>query len=149
LTVKSPCDSISLVPKVIYLKEGGVRTIRISDEVWDNIAERGVFGETPDDVLRRVFGIKNRIGGDTQTGKPRQRYATNKLTLRVMNDEVLSLVFADGASREFSLPPKHDKGAIRDVLDNAMSFAKQHNATEGQLQYVRKALTDNGYHLTK
>ena len=34
-----------------------MRTIRISGPVWDEIAARGKFGETPDDVLRRVFGI--------------------------------------------------------------------------------------------
>ena len=34
-----------------------MRTIRISEEVWDEIAKRGVFGETPDIVLRRIFGL--------------------------------------------------------------------------------------------
>ncbi len=124
-----------------------MRTIRISDEVWDKIVEEGKFPETTDDVLRRLLGINSRTRGIT--GGQRQRYATNTLTSKVMNDEVLSLVFRDGASREFILPPKHDKGAIRDVLDNAMSFAKQHNATHGQLQAVRKALTDAGWHITK
>ncbi|MBT4512457.1 MAG: hypothetical protein HOC20_09650 [Chloroflexi bacterium] len=125
-----------------------MRTIRISDEVWDKIAERGVFGETPDDVLRRVFGIKDTASIATQTGKKRQRYATNRMTPKITNG-VFSLEFEDGASREFNLPPKHDKGALRDVLEDALSFANRNNATEGQLQYVRKALTDNGYHLTK
>jgi len=34
-----------------------MRTVRISDEVWAKIAERGKFGETEDDVLRRVFKL--------------------------------------------------------------------------------------------
>ena len=34
-----------------------MRTIRISDAVWQEIAERGKFGETPNMVLERVFGL--------------------------------------------------------------------------------------------
>jgi len=34
-----------------------MKTIRISDEVWAEIAKRGKFGETEDDVLQRIFGI--------------------------------------------------------------------------------------------
>ena len=34
-----------------------MKTIRISEEVWNEIAKFGRFGETPDDVLRRVFEI--------------------------------------------------------------------------------------------
>ena len=37
-----------------------MRTVRISDEVWNAIAQRGKFGETPDDVLRRVFNIEKK-----------------------------------------------------------------------------------------
>ena len=35
-----------------------MRTIRISDEVWDEIAKHGKFRENEGDVLRRVFGLK-------------------------------------------------------------------------------------------
>jgi negative regulator of replication initiation len=34
-----------------------MKTIRISDDVWNAMAEYGKFGETPDDVLRRVLKI--------------------------------------------------------------------------------------------
>ena len=34
------------------------RTIRISEDVYNEIAERGNFGDTPDTVLRKVFGLK-------------------------------------------------------------------------------------------
>jgi len=34
-----------------------MRTIEISDEVWQAIADRGKFGETEEDVLRRVFRL--------------------------------------------------------------------------------------------
>jgi hypothetical protein len=36
-----------------------MRTIRISEEVWNEIAKLGKFGETPDDVLRRAFKISD------------------------------------------------------------------------------------------
>ncbi len=123
-----------------------MRTIRISDEVWGKIVEEGKFPETTDDVLRRLLGVNSRTRGTT--GGQRHRYATNRMSTKVINDEVLSVSFADGASREFRLPPNHDKEAIRDVLEDALSFAKQHNATIGQLNAVRKALTDTGYHVT-
>ena len=35
-------------------------TIRISQDVYDAIAARGAFGETPDDVLRRAFDLAPR-----------------------------------------------------------------------------------------
>lgn len=35
-----------------------MRVIRISEEVWQAIAERGKFGETPNKVLERVFGLE-------------------------------------------------------------------------------------------
>lgn len=43
-----------------------MRTIRISDAVWQAIAEKGKFGETPNVVLERVFGI-------TQDEAPRNK----------------------------------------------------------------------------
>ena len=38
------------------------KKIAISDEVWDEIASRGRFGETEDTVLRRVFDLPLRPG---------------------------------------------------------------------------------------
>ena len=35
-------------------------TIRISQDVYDAVAARGAFGETPDDVLRRVLDLPPR-----------------------------------------------------------------------------------------
>lgn len=34
-----------------------MKTIRISDDVWKAMAELGKFGETPDDVFRRILKI--------------------------------------------------------------------------------------------
>ena len=43
--------------------------IRISGEVWDEIARLGEFGETPDDVLRRFFRLPKRP--PVKRGRPR------------------------------------------------------------------------------
>ena len=49
-----------------------MRTIRISQDVWNAMAEQGKFGDTPDDVLRKVFNlgpsVKNN-GKDINIGK--------------------------------------------------------------------------------
>ena len=63
-----------------------MRTIRISEEVWNEIAKRGKFGETPDDVLRRVFNLTiNQESGNIITRKTRTRYATTRMSARVLN----------------------------------------------------------------
>ena len=46
-----------------------MRTIRISEKVWDEIAKRGKFGETPDDVLRRVFNLAPTVVNDVGVPK--------------------------------------------------------------------------------
>ena len=41
-----------------------MRNIRISEEVWQAIAKEGKFGETEEDVLRRVFKLPSISTGD-------------------------------------------------------------------------------------
>ncbi len=121
-----------------------MRTIRISEEVWDEIAKRGKFGETPDDVLRRAFKIDQ---GHPRRSVSRSRYATDRMTARIEGDHLL-VRFASGPSREFLLPDRHNKEEISILTYNAMAFAKTNDATEGQVNAVRKALTDAGFHIT-
>lgn len=45
------------------------RIIRVSHEVFSEIAARGTFGETPDLVLRRVFGLPARV--PAKRGRPK------------------------------------------------------------------------------
>jgi len=47
------------------------------------------------------------------------------------------------------LPAKSEKAAIRTVRDKATSFAEKHGATVGQVNAVKKTLTDAEYHLLK
>jgi hypothetical protein len=125
-----------------------MRTIRISGRVWDEIAKRGKFGETPDGVLRRVFNIVEEVNSQPTLAGSRERYSTQRMSTGI-NGEFLLVDFADGSSSKWPLPPRDDKNALRTIRSQALSFAEQHGASIGQLNAVRKALTDNGYHLTK
>jgi negative regulator of replication initiation len=131
--------------------------IRLSEEVWQKIAEQGQFGETEDDVLRRVFKLPSvtaeerhqRRRGGGHRGRGNTRYATQRMSVRV-EDKQLVISFEDGASNTWKVPHVRNKVAIRNMLENAMSFALENGATDpGQTNTVRKALTDAGYHLTK
>jgi negative regulator of replication initiation len=141
-------------------KETYMRTIRISEEVWQAIADRGKFGETEEDVLRRVFelptnskaNITQTISDTCSTSKissgRRRSFATIRMTSYI-NKNQLNVEFANGASLSWTLPNQSDKKAIRTILDKAITFAKENKASLGQINAIRKTLTDNGYHLTK
>lgn len=138
-----------------------MRTIEVSTEVWQAIAERGKFGETEDDVLRRVFQLPSRdeatplraeIGQHQpirrSSNVPRRVRAVNRMSSYIGNGQ-LHVSFDDGASLSWSLPTKNDKTAIRSLRTEAETFAKAHDASDGQINAIYKTLTDNGYHLTK
>ncbi len=122
-----------------------MRTIRISGEVWEALAKVGRFGETPDQVLRRVF----QVGGTSRTASFQKRRIATKRMTREVNGGKFTVEFADGASRSWSLPEKNDKAGIRRVRDAAIKFARENGATEGQVAAVMKGLTEAGYHLSK
>jgi hypothetical protein len=138
-----------------------MRSIRISDEVWQEIAKRGKFGETEDDVLKRVFKI--RPHGSNQDGElpqPNARasirggFATDKMHAKVYrqgNGSYLKVRFhGSGQEQNFDLPKdRSDKQALRRALEGALAFGEKNGASKGQLFAIRKALTDEGYHLTK
>ena len=131
--------------------------VRLSEEVWQKIAKQGQFGETEDDVLRRVFKLPpvtaeerhQRHRGGGHRGRGNTRYATQRMSVRV-EDKQFVISFEGGANNTWKLPHVRNKVAIRDMLENAIIFALEHGATDpGQTNTVRKALTDAGYHLTK
>ncbi len=148
-----------------------MRAIRISDQVWQEIAKRGVFGETEDDVLKRVFEIEGETppsDNEPQSGggapaavrsPPRQhskrgRFASNKMHTKVHSGnstDYLLVSFEDGDARnQWDLPAdRSDKSSIRAVMNAALSFGEMNEASKGQLMAIRKALTDAGYHLIK
>lgn len=134
-----------------------MRTIRITEEVWQAIAARGQFGETENDVLERIFDIRKpleepRTIKSTTTPRSssqnRHNFATTKMSADVRGKK-LFVSFANGASNSWTLPETSDKNAIRSIRDKAVDFAKQNGASYGQEQAVKKALTDAGYWLNK
>lgn len=133
-----------------------MRTIKVSEDVWQAIAGRGKFGETEDDVLRRVFELPPDSGNngdytakDIPTPRhPRKSYAKQRMSSYIKSNH-LHVSFQDGSSDSWELPDRDDKSGIRSVRDKAVLFAKENDATIGQVNAVKKALTDAGYHLTK
>jgi hypothetical protein len=131
-----------------------MRTIRISDEVWQAIAARGTFGETEDNVLRRIFELeepvmKVRVIGPGRRGRGDKRYATKRMSAWV-SDKQFIVEFEDGARQQWSLPEKDDKEGIRGVRDTAVQWALEQGASDpGQTNAVRKALTDAEYYVSR
>ena len=126
-----------------------MRTVRISEAVYEVIASKGKFGETVDDVLRREFGIVDRSStrGVSKAGS-RRNFATNRMSANISQNRLI-VEFASGEREEWVLPSKSDKKGIRRIKDRAGMFAQKCGATEGQVNAVYKALTEGGYHLTK
>ncbi|NGZ95561.1 MAG: hypothetical protein CV089_05420 [Nitrospira sp. WS110] len=138
-----------------------MRTIEVSDPVWAQIAKRGKFGETEDDVLRRVFDIPKDSSslGEILSSLPkgtrrrtpsssRRTIARQRMSCNVDGNQ-LYVSFPGGPDRTWKLPHHSDKAILRKVRDEAVPFAREIGATLGQVNAVKKALTDNGYHLTK
>ena len=125
-----------------------MRTIRISEEVWNEIAKRGKFGETADIVLKKVFSLDQSARDNPGVGRSRGKFAKDRLTARIEGDELL-VRFASGVSRTFSLTEKTDRIQIAELTSNVMDFVKMHGGTIGQINAARKALTDAGFHITK
>lgn len=82
------------------------------------------------------------------SSKVRKKKARKKISARVL-DGYLLVKFADTEPERWKLPDRLDKEAIKCVRDRAVAFARDHEATLGQINAVKKALTDRGYYLTK
>ena len=130
--------------------------IRVSEEVWAAIAAQGKFGETEDDVLRRIFKISTdnaRLSGRAANEPAKQygwkeRRATNRMT-QTVNGNKLILEFDSGPRFERILPPKENRPAIRKVRDEAVEFVRSKGGTDGQEKAAIRALTSRGYHIAK
>lgn len=120
-----------------------MRTIRISDEVWAAIAERGKFGETEDDVLRRILEIP-----EAPQTVSRPRGAKIRMSAGVDGND-LAVSFATGARERWPLPNRNDREALRTLRSEAVSWARSQGASPGQEDAVKKALTSAGFHLRR
>jgi hypothetical protein len=130
-----------------------MRTVKISDAVWAAIAERGKFGETEDDVLRREFDLPS--GNDAERtqmssgrrGRGNTRYATKRMSARTEGSQLV-VEFEDGATNRWELPHPSKKEDVKRLREEAVAFALEHGATDpGQTNAVRKALTNSGFHI--
>ena len=129
-----------------------MRIVRISDEVWEAIAASGRFGETEDDVLRRVFGLRP-AGADVarngRKGRGKRRFAEKRMSPRVQDQQFI-VEFEDGIRNQWPLPAKTDKRGIRSLRDAAVKWALDHGGSDpGQTNAVRKALTNAEYFVSR
>lgn len=128
-----------------------MRTIRISEEVWQEIAKRGVFGETPDIVLKRVFEIKQ---ASREATKPILEGQTRALAIdlkasfrRKFKNGYYIVGASNGNIFEELLPDKSNKEEIRRLTENVRNFTKINGGTIGQINASSKKLTEAGYHI--
>jgi negative regulator of replication initiation len=126
-----------------------MRTIKISDEVWDVIEKNGKFRETEDDVLRRLLNVSsNGTKKNVEVRAWKERRATVRMTQNVQNNELI-LKFDSGETFRRTLPPKERISEIRQVRDAAIDFVKKNGGTKGQEHAAIRALTSRGYHVTR
>jgi len=144
-----------------------MRRIEISEMVWEAIAVHGKFGETEDDALRRILKLPAQDSAQdratapssqpesrmrpmplTGSARSRSRLATTRMSSFVQNGSLV-VAFAGGQRKSFTLPDRKDKLKVRQVRDEAVSFAQKAGASYGQEMAVKKALTESGYHLVK
>lgn len=118
-------------------------TIRITQPVWDAISERGAFGETPDDVLRKVFGLP-----------PRTRRKGRGETVRIseVRDLALGVAMVRAGTLILKLrgapiamwPLPDDAAGIAEVRTQAIDYAKEHGADQAEAR-IDEALASSGY----
>lgn len=141
-------------------------SITVSQEVAGAIRDLAHPGEVPDDTLRRILGLSltspedvtllwaagsrgaKRRPAPRGNGVSARRLADRKMSAKLASGR-LHLTFQGGDSRSWTLPPKGSYEGIRSLLTSAQTFASSQGATVGQLNAVRKTLTDSGSHLTK
>jgi hypothetical protein len=140
-----------------------MKTIRVSEQVWDAIAAHGKFGETEDDVLRRVFKISsNNSSPQPKTGngplppsEPDKQYGwKERRAVYRMRDETgkgnkLVLEFDHGPRFEGAFPAKDNHSAVRKLRNEAVEFVRSNGGTKGQEHAAIKALTSRGFFVAK
>lgn len=122
-----------------------MKTIRIDDDVWNEIAKRGNFGEKENDVLRREFNLNHIDTSKTSFGK---RKTIKRMRADVLNGELI-VNFDDGLSKKWLLPRPDDKMNFRKIRGDAIEFVRKNDGTDGQVAALVKALNSSGYYLTK
>jgi hypothetical protein len=81
-------------------------------------------------------------------GRHHLRVAKVRMSSR-LDGGYLVVRFEGGSSQRWPLPSKSDPDSIRRTRDAAVQFARQNGATSGQVDAVKKALTDGGYYVSR
>ena len=77
-----------------------------------------------------------------------RRLATKKLSARVEEGRLLVEFPEYDQKTSWELPEPSDRDAIKQIRDAAATFAHDNGATDGQVNAVKKALTENGYYVS-
>jgi hypothetical protein len=128
-----------------------MKTIQVSDELWNEIAKL-IAADILKQAARPIGAAEELDRVNLSSIPPRHltrgpRLAKRQQSVRVINNKVEVSYPEAGIIQTWDLPSKNDIDAIREVLNEALTFGEQHGASEGQLKAIRKALTDNGYYL--
>jgi len=76
------------------------------------------------------------------------RYSTLRISPTVTLDGYLEVFIEGRGDRRWQLPAQSDRDEIARVANQAKAWAIQDGqATQGQLKYIQKALSDAGYHV--
>ena len=119
-------------------------TIRISQDVYDAIAARGAFGETPDDVLRRALGLPPRPSR-TKRGSVRLTNLDDipiGVAIVVGRKPRRLVVKLAGAPTAMWTLAEHDSDALAEVREQAVAFARGHRAGGDVEAQIDAALAD-------
>jgi negative regulator of replication initiation len=119
-----------------------MRTIRISEDVWQALVRRGKTGDSMNDILRRVLKIDKSHGGkQAATVKDSSR----RMRVRVI-DDVLIISFDGGPSKDWQMPLRRDGAGIRKVLQSAAKFAEKQGASRAQVKRIEDTVEQAGYY---
>jgi predicted CopG family antitoxin len=139
----------------------GRRTVSISDEVYGHVADRGRFGESFDEALRRLLHVRDEAimtAAAATPPRPGQRISTHvkgvrgpnlstrRLSPCLIRDGVLILGWDGVEELRLRLPDKTNRKGIEAVVGEAKRWATPAGASHGQLNAIDKTLSDGGYY---
>lgn len=74
------------------------------------------------------------------------RRSKQRMSVKVTGGK-LSVSFADRSINSWNLPLRSDKAAVTKIFDESAAWARQREATDGQVGAIHKGLNQAGYYL--
>lgn len=124
----------------------GRRTVTVSEAVWGHVAEHGRFGESFDDVLRRMLAIDDNRDRATTGRRSHQRRAERRLSPYTLEEGSVVLGWDGSEELRVALPARDDRQSITRLVGQAKEWARAGGATEGQLKAIDKLFSEAGYY---